>query len=73
MFGGNGEWLHTYIGGIDNAAGSIGFEHARIGPPAALVEQAQAFELAKLRGGRDTLAAAAAAGTTSPPLRWSSA
>ena len=42
MFGGNGIWLHTYIGGIDNAPGSIGYEHALLAAPAALIAQAVA-------------------------------
>mgnify|MGYP003331113182 CR=1 FL=1 len=37
MFGGNGVWLHTYIGGIDNAPGSIGYEHVLFAPPADLI------------------------------------
>ena len=40
MFGGPGSWLHTYVGGITNAPGSIGYEHVRFSPPAALIAQA---------------------------------
>ena len=40
MFGGNGIWLHTYLGGIDNAPNTVGYEHVLIAPPAALIAQA---------------------------------
>lgn len=70
MFGGNGVWLHTYVGGIDNAPGSIGFDHVRFAPPVALVAQAAA-------GGCSSdgqlHAPATAAVTSSAPLKWSSA
>ena len=40
MFGGPGAWLHTYVGGITNAPGSIGYEHVLFAPPAQLIRQA---------------------------------
>lgn len=40
MFGGPGAWLHTYVGGITNALGSIGFKHVMFAPPAQLIRQA---------------------------------
>eukprot|EP00935_MAST-01C_sp_MAST-1C-sp1_P000370 g370.t1 len=40
MFGGPGVWLHTYVGGITNAPGSIGYEHVMFAPPAQLIRQA---------------------------------
>lgn len=42
MFGGPGSWLHTYIGGISNAPGSVGYQHVLYAPPAALIAQAVA-------------------------------
>jgi hypothetical protein len=42
MFAGPGGWLHTYVGGIANAPGSIGYEHVWFAPPATLIEAAQA-------------------------------
>ena len=70
QFGGNGVWLHTYVGGIDNAPGSIGFDHVRFAPPVALVTQAAAGGCS---GDGQLLAPATAAGTSSAPLKWSSA
>eukprot|EP00040_Diaphanoeca_grandis_P031770 m.190577 g.190577 ORF g.190577 m.190577 type:complete len:1125 (-) comp32410_c0_seq1:45-3419(-) len=40
MFGGPGSWLHTYVGGIKNAAGSIGYESVWFAPPATLITAA---------------------------------
>jgi len=40
MFGGPGKWIYNYVGGIDQAASSIGFEHVVLTPPATLIEQA---------------------------------
>jgi len=40
MFGGPGAWLHTYVGGITNALGRIGFKHAMFAPPTQLIRQA---------------------------------
>lgn len=37
MFAGPGSWLHTYVGGITNAAGSIGYERVQFTPPAVLI------------------------------------
>ena len=56
-----GKWLHTYVGGIDNAPGTNGFEDIVFAPPASLVAQA-VHKPTK-----------AAGDTTSPPLTWSSA
>jgi hypothetical protein len=84
MFGGNGIWLHTYVGGIDNAPGSIGYAHARIAPPAALISQAagaaatDVWETQSIDARRAQLtnfdgANTNARSSTSPPLTWSSA
>ena len=59
MFGGNGKWLHTYVGGVDNAPGSVGFDHVLFAPPAGLLEQA--------------VNGAAGGSTSSPPLVWGTA
>ena len=61
MFGGNGVWLHTYVGGINNAPGSIGYEHVTISPPASLIKAAV------------SKAIKAPGDTTSAPLTWTSA
>ena len=43
MFGGPGSWLHTYVGGISNGPGSVGYEHVWFAPPATLIAQALAL------------------------------
>ena len=63
-------WLHTYVGGIDNAPGSIGFDHVLFAPPVALVAQAAAGGCS---GDGQLLAPATAPSTSSAPLKWSSA
>jgi hypothetical protein len=62
MFAGPGSWLHTYVGGITNAPGSIGYEHVSFAPPATLISSAYA-----------TLAAAVTAPAPAPaPATYSS-
>jgi hypothetical protein len=82
MFAGNGVWLHTYIGGIDNMPGSIGYEHVRLAPPAALLQQAvaadpQSWETQSIEARRARLqlngTSLAGIDSSSPPLRWGSA
>ena len=82
--GGNGIWLHTYLGGIDNAPGTIGYEHAVIAPPAALIAQAvqaastNVWETQSINARREHLlhfdgATNTGTSTSSPPLTWSTA
>ena len=67
MFGGPGVWLHTYVGGITNAPGSIGYEHAMFAPPAQLIRRA-------LDGPSDAEPQSeAAAQEPGAPLKWGSA
>ena len=54
MFGGPGWWLHTYVGGITNAPGSVGYEHVWFAPPAALIAQAAGARLPAPRAPRHT-------------------
>ena len=68
MFGGNGVWLHTYVGGIDNAPGSIGYEHLLIRPPADLIKAVMTASDSRPLGS----GAGAGYGTSSPPLTWTS-
>jgi alpha-L-rhamnosidase len=37
MFGGPGGWLHTYVGGISNTKGTIGYQNVRFAPPGELM------------------------------------
>lgn len=60
MFGGNGKWLHTYVGGIANAPGSVGFDHVWLAPPGDLLLDA-------------VKAVTIPNSTSSSPLTWGSA
>lgn len=86
MFGGNGIWLHTYLGGIDNAPGTIGYEHPVFAPPAALIAQAvqaastkpEIWETQSINSRREQLlhfdgTIYSGTSTSSPPLTWSTA
>ena len=88
MFGGPGSWLHTYVGGITNAPGSVGYEHVWFAPPAALIAPAAGARLPAPRvprptpvhgasGGAAAAAAAARRGematSASDPLSWAGA
>ncbi len=84
MFGGNGIWLHTYLGGIDNAPNTVGYEHVLIAPPAALIAQAvqaastNVWETQSINARREQLlhfdgTTNTDTSTSSPPLTWSTA
>eukprot|EP01048_Picozoa_sp_COSAG05_P032317 COSAG05_NODE_12313_length_473_cov_0.497326_1_plen_87_part_01 len=80
MFAGNGVWLHTYIGGIDNAPGSIGYEHVQIASPAELIQQAlaaspSAWETQSIasRHAQLKLDGTSRSASSSPPLEWTAA
>ena len=62
MFAGPGSWLHTYVGGISNAPGSIGYEHVWYEPPATLIGHSYALAAETLLP-----ASAASAGPAEPP------
>ena len=56
--------MHTYVGGITNAPGSIGFAHALFAPPAQLIRQAL---------GAPSMRQTRAAQEPGAPLKWASA
>ena len=56
--------MHTYVGGITNAPGSIGFEHVLFAPPAQLIRQAL---------GAPSMRQTRAAQEPGAPLKWASA
>jgi hypothetical protein len=75
QFGAVGSWLHTYVGGITNAPGSIGYQHVRFAPPAALIADSVARAPADYSSniGATDGSRSAMATTAADPLRWGGA